>query len=93
MTPEEWTKWKNNRTTKKFFKFISDFRDQAAREVASFVADGIPVEQDSIKDATLRCQIYKDLEELEHSEIELFYKKEEEDVGDNDDRPEGGGAD
>jgi hypothetical protein len=83
MSPEQWAKWKNNPQTKKFFKYISDFRDQAAREVAAFIAEGISVSHETVEQATLRCQIMKDLEELTCEDITQFYQPEKEE--DNDD--------
>lgn len=91
MTPEEWTRWKNNRTTKKFFKYVSDFREQAARELSAFIADGISVSKEDLDKVTLQCLLYRDFEELQCEDITSFYEpeKEEDDDGENDShRPE-----
>lgn len=84
MEPEEWTRWRNNRTTKKFFKYIEDFRDQTAREVAATVADGISIPQAEMDKTALRCQIYRDLEDIGCEEISQFYQPEKEEDNDED---------
>lgn len=84
MEAEQWTRWKNNPATKKFFKYIEDFRDQTAREIAATVADGIAVPPEVMAATALRCEIYKDLEELSCEDISQFYKPETEEDDEQD---------
>jgi hypothetical protein len=85
MDQEEWARWKNNRATKKFFKFIADFREQTAREIAAIIADGVSIPKEVMDKTALRCELYKDLEAITCEEISQFYQpeKEEEDEQDN----------
>lgn len=84
MQAEEWSRWKNNRTTRKFFKYVKDFREQIAHEIAAHIAEGIPIPQGDVEKAALRCQIFMDLEELTSDEIALFYREEDDEQTDRD---------
>lgn len=51
---------------------------QIAAKVAAAVADGSNLDDTFVKEAALRCQIIKDIEELQFLDIEGFYEEQNE---------------
>lgn len=78
ITPESWVAWKSNPSTKAFFQYIEDFREQAAKSIAISLASGCAPNMDLVTEVALRCQIYGDLEGLSFKDIEDFYNPEKE---------------
>lgn len=80
MTPEEWATWKSSPATVKFFKYLSDFREEIARSIARFVADGVQINPQRISDDAFRCEALVAVEETQLEDINLFYGVEDDET-------------
>ena len=77
LSQKEMETWRNNPTTKKYFKYLNDYRLMLADSMASYLYDGILIDHENLKECALRCEILKDIEDVEFDDIENFYKEEE----------------
>jgi len=76
MNQKEWDKWRDLPGTVEFFKYLGDFRGQIGREVALVVTSGETLRPEWVGRATEECAVYQELEAIEHTTIEEFYKTE-----------------
>lgn len=89
MNKEEWANWRASPTTVKFFKFLSDYREAIAKELALAVSVGtVPTQEDVLRTAK-RCDAISEIEELVAEDIIDFYEpeKEGEDDGEETEEP------
>lgn len=85
ITQEAWASWKTQPITLEFFKYIEDFRENVAKEVAMSIAEGELMPHEIIEELTARCRAYVDIEDLDFDTIDEFYNpKEDEDDGTSD---------
>ena len=79
--PEAWVNWKNQPVTKRFFKYITDYRNETGKWFGDDVSNGVMPPAEETEIAVQRCQVYNDIADLTQDEINEFYK--EDDDGDS----------
>jgi hypothetical protein len=77
ISQEELAQWRQHPTTQKVLKYLHDYRVQVADNIGNAVFQGSEPFQDYIKEAAMRCDILKDICEIDAQSIMNFYPKKE----------------